>query len=142
MICRYLLDTNVLAALAREPSGQVARKIAVTGEACVCTSAIVACEVHYGLAKRRSARLTAQMTAILDSIAVLSLPAGVEVHYGQIRARLEILGTPIGPNDLLIAAHARASGLTVVTDNEREFRRVPDLHVENWVGNVVGSVAT
>ena len=74
------------------------------------------------------------MRELLGSIDVLTnLPEGIAVHYGRIRTELESSGETIGPNDLLIAAHACAAGLTVVTGNEREFRRVPGLRVENWL---------
>ena len=131
---RYLLDTNVLADLARNPAGAAARAIAEVGETSVCTSIVVACEVHYGVAKRGSPKLEQRMSEILGSIDVLTnLPEDIAVHYGRIRTELESAGETIGPNDLLIAAHACASGLTVVTANEREFRRVPGLRVENWL---------
>ena len=75
------------------------------------------------------------MHAILETIDVLTnLPEDIGIHHGRIRAELESAGETIGPNDLLIAAHARAAGLTVVTGNEREFGRVPGLGVENWLG--------
>ena len=131
---RYLLDTNILAELARNPVGPVVRAIAAVGERSVCTSVIVACEVHYGLAKRASPKLADRMFEILATIDVLtSLPEDIGVHYGRIRVHLESAGEVIGPNDLLIAAHARAADLTIVTGNEREFRRVPGLRVENWL---------
>ncbi len=131
---RYLLDTNVLAELARNPTGPVARAISEVGETSVCTSVIVACEVHYGLAKRASPKLSESMNEILAAIDILTdLPEDIGIHYGRIRTRLESNGETIGPNDLLIAAHACAAGLTVVTGNEREFRRVPGLRVENWL---------
>ena len=131
---RYLLDTNILAELARNPAGTVARRIVVVGETSICTSVIVACEVHYGLAKRASPELTRKMSEILEAIDVLTnLPENIGIHYGRIRTHLESAGETIGPNDLLIAAHARAAGLSVVTGNDREFRRVPGLGVENWL---------
>ena len=131
---RYLLDTNILAELARNPTGPAAGKIASVGETAVCTSVVVACEVHYGLVRRSSPRLTRRMHEILESIDVLSnLPEDIGIHYGRIRTELESTGETIGPNDLLIAAHARAAGLTVVTGNEQEFGRVPGLRVENWL---------
>ena len=75
------------------------------------------------------------MHEILETIDILSNPPeDIGVHYGRIRSDLESAGETIGPNDLLIAAHARAAGLTVVTANEREFGRVPGLRVENWLG--------
>ena len=73
------------------------------------------------------------MREILEAIDILTdLPTDIGFHYGSIRTDLESAGATIGPNDLLIAAHARAADLTVVTGNDREFRRVPGLRVENW----------
>jgi tRNA(fMet)-specific endonuclease VapC len=130
---RYLLDTNVLSALVRDPHGPVAQRIRDVGEDNVCTSLIVATELRYGAAKKGSMRLLAQLEAVLGAIEVLPLEPPVDVVYGELRAQLERNGQPIGGNDLLIAAHALALGHAVVTDNEREFRRVPELLVENWV---------
>ena len=73
------------------------------------------------------------MEAILSAVSVLELQSDIAVNYGRIRAGLERQGTPIGPNDLLIAAHCVASAITLVTGNEREFRRVKELQVENWL---------
>jgi tRNA(fMet)-specific endonuclease VapC len=129
----YLLDTNIIAALAKNPSGPVSGKISDVGQDAICTSIIVACEIHYGLLKKESHKLTAQMTAIMHAIDVVDLPKEVDSNYGDIRLHLERQGQPIGPNDLLIAAHARAAGLAIVTGNDREFKRVPDLKVENWL---------
>ena len=96
-------------------------------------NAIVACEIEYGLTKRNSTRLRDQIEAILAAIPVLDFPPTLAEHYGQIRVDLEGRGTPIGPNDLIIAAHAAAAELTLVTNNEKEFRRVRNLKVENWL---------
>ncbi len=130
---RYLLDTNVISALARQPRGLVSKRLALAGESLVCTSLIVVCELRFGLKKRSSSRLTIQVEAILELLPILSLDSPVEDHYADIRNVLEVAGSPIGPNDLLIAAHARSLGLTVVTENLREFSRVPGLTVENWL---------
>jgi tRNA(fMet)-specific endonuclease VapC len=130
---RFLLDTNVISDLVRHPHGRVADRIARIGEQHVCTSIIVAAESRYGAARKDSARLTAQLEAVLGAIDVLALEPPVDVVYGELRARLERTGHSIGANDLLIAAHARALGHTVVTDNEREFSRVDDLQIENWL---------
>jgi tRNA(fMet)-specific endonuclease VapC len=74
------------------------------------------------------------MNEVLGAIDILTdLPVDIGIHYGSIRTRLESAGATIGPNDLLIAAHARAADLTIVTGNDREFRRVPGLRVENWL---------
>ena len=74
-----------------------------------------------------------QIETILAVIPVFEMPSDIATYYGQIRVELEKLGTPIGPNDLIIAAHGLASDLTVVTGNEKEFRRVQGLRVENWL---------
>jgi tRNA(fMet)-specific endonuclease VapC len=129
----YLLDTNILSDLIRHPSGAVARHIAEVGEGRICTSIVVACELRFGAAKSGSARLGAQLSRILDVLDVLPLMSPVEVHYAQLRAHLERIGTPIGPNDMLIAAHALAHSLTVVTANVQEFSRIPGLAVEYWL---------
>ena len=94
---------------------------------------IVACEIEYGLAKRGSSKLRRQIETILQAITIFELPPDIATHYGQIRVELERQGTPIGPNELVIAAHGLASNLTVVTGNEKEFRRVQGLTVENWL---------
>ncbi len=73
---------------------------------------------------------------VLDQIATFPMESPGEEHYAEIRDTLERAGTPIGPNDLLIAAHARSLGLTLVTNNIREFSRVPGLLVENWLANI------
>lgn len=130
---RYLLDTNILSDLVRNPQGRVAQRIGDVGEAQVCTSIIVAAELRYGAAKRGSARLTAQLDAILGVMDVLPFEAPAEMAYGLIRARLERGGRNIGGNDLLIAAQCVALGHVIVTDNEREFARVDGLLHENWL---------
>lgn len=130
---RYLLDTNMLSELVRRPAGAVAEQIAIVGEQSVCTSIIVSCELRFGAAKSGSAKLRRRVDAVLSALAVLPLEIPADRHYGRLRAQLARRGMPIGPNDLLIAAHARALGLTVVTANETEFRRVPGLAVENWL---------
>lgn len=130
---RYLLDTNIVSDLVKQPQGKVARHIARIGEEQICTSLIVAAELRYGAAKRGSPKLTAQLDAILSALPVLPLETPTEHHYGDLRATLERAGTLIGPNDLLIAAHALALDATLVTDNTREFARVPGLAIENWL---------
>ena len=130
---RFLLDTNIVSVLVRHPRGKIADRISEMGEDAVCTSIVVAAELRYGAAKQNSSRLTAQLEAVLGALEVLALEEPADAMYGLIRANLERAGQPIGANDLLIAAHALALGLTVVTDNEREFSRVDALRVENWL---------
>jgi tRNA(fMet)-specific endonuclease VapC len=130
---RYSLDTNILSDLIRNPQGRIAAHIREVGEAEVCTSVIVAPELRYGAQKKGSARLTAQLEAVLGALAILPFEPPADAAYGLIRTRLERLGTPAGGNDLLIAAQAIALGLTIVTDNEAEFARVEGLKWENWL---------
>jgi tRNA(fMet)-specific endonuclease VapC len=130
---RFLLDTNIVSDLVRHPRGKISGRISEVGEEDVCTSIIVAAELRYGSTKKNSSRLTAQLEAVLGAIEVLALEAPVDTVYGVIRARLEQIGQPIGANDLLIAAHALSLDLTLITDNEREFLRIDDLRVENWL---------
>jgi tRNA(fMet)-specific endonuclease VapC len=129
----YLLDTNTLSHLVRQPQGPVAERIADVGEANVLTSVIVACGLRYGAAKRGSRRLTKQVEAVLGALTVRSLESDVERVYAAIRVALEKKGTLIGAHDMLIAAHARALDAICVTDNVAEFKRVPALRVENWL---------
>jgi tRNA(fMet)-specific endonuclease VapC len=129
----YLLDTNIIAALVREPQGAVFRKLRESLPRTACTSIVVAAEIQFGLCKGVSERLRTQVAAVISALDVLPLEPPVEQHYGDIRARLQQAGQIIGGNDLFIAAHARALGLTLVTGNLREFERVPGLAVENWL---------
>jgi len=130
---RYLLDTNAVSDVVRNPQGAVARRIRQVGEARVCTSVIVAAELRYGAARRSSPRLTAQVEAVLGALEVVPFESPADKTYGLLRARLEGTGQPIGGNDLLIAAQVMALHYTLVTDNESEFARVEGLPVENWL---------
>jgi tRNA(fMet)-specific endonuclease VapC len=130
---RYLLDTNVVSDLVRRPQGASATRVAQVGADEVCTSIVVAAELRYGALKRGSARLTAQLDRVLAALPVLPLDSPAEHAYARIRVQLERHGTPIGGNDLLIAAHAASLGYVLVTDNEREFARIAGLDIENWV---------
>ena len=129
----FLLDTNIVSDLVRNPQGRCAERIARVGEAEVCTSIIVAAELRYGAIKRGSKRLTDQLEIVLQALDVQSIEPPTDRLYGELRAHLERTGRPIGPNDLLIAAQALALGHTLVTDNVREFSRVRGLKVENWL---------
>lgn len=129
---RYLLDTNIVSDLVRNPHGRITQRIRKVGEAQVCTSIIVAAELHYGSAKKGSPRLAAQLDAVLGVLEILPFDAPADRTYGALRARLEQSGKLIGANDLLIAAQAIALGHVLVTDNEREFARVDGLRYENW----------
>ena len=129
----YLLDTNILSDLVRNPAGVVAQQIERVGEDRVCTSIIVAAELRYGGLKSGSEQLAKRVDLILSSLTILPVDLPSDREYAALRHALSSQGTPIGPNDLLIAAHARSLDLTVVTGNLREFQRVPGLKVENWL---------
>ena len=133
---RYLLDTNVVSDLVRNPQGQVTQRIRDVGEALICTSIVVAAELRYGAEKKGSRRLTTQLEAVLGALDVLPFEAPADATYGLLRSRLELAGQPIGGNDLLIAAQALALGHTIVTDNEREFGRIDELPQENWLREI------
>jgi tRNA(fMet)-specific endonuclease VapC len=128
-----MLDTNIISDLIRNPKGKAAKRIAKVGEDSICTSVIVAAELRYGCAKSGSKRLLKAVEDVLGEIEVLPFDVPADTEYGGIRSELEATGTPIGGNDLLIAAHAHAAGATMVTANVDEFKRVRGLNVENWI---------
>ena len=130
---RYMLDTNIISELIKNPQGRAAKRIARVGEENICTSIVVAAELRYGCAKSGSQRLLKAIEDLLDEINVLPFDVPADAEYGAIRSQLEAAGKPIGANDLLIAAHACAAGATIVTANAAEFKRVRGLKVENWI---------
>jgi tRNA(fMet)-specific endonuclease VapC len=132
-VTRYMLDTNIISDLIRNPQGKAAKRIARVGEDNIYTSIIVAAELRYGCAKSGSKRLLKAVEDLLGEITVLAFDAPADAEYGAIRSELEASGTPIGSNDLLIAAHACASGATIVTANANKFKRISGLKVENWL---------
>jgi tRNA(fMet)-specific endonuclease VapC len=137
----FLLDTNIISHMMKNPTGSVAQRVRQITEQLapgsektpLCTSTIVQCELHYGLAKNPTPRLQAAYAITMQYIPVLALEPSVAQQYSPLRVALETQGTPIGLNDTLIAAHALTLGCVLVTDNEVEFRRVPGLKVENWL---------
>lgn len=128
-----MLDTNIVSDLVRNPQGSVLRHIIRVGPEAVCVSIITAAELRYGCARKGSAKLLANVEAILGSVQILAFDVPADVEYGGIRAELEAAGKPIGPNDLLIAAHAYSLGAVLVTANTGEFARVRGLQLENWL---------
>ncbi|MYG53895.1 MAG: type II toxin-antitoxin system VapC family toxin [Rhodospirillaceae bacterium] len=129
---RYMLDTNIVSDLVRRPGGDIAKRAAALEPGSIAVSIVVASELRYGAERRGSRRLTKQLEAVLSAIGTLPLAEPADRHYGAIRSELERAGRPIGHNDLLIAAHARALGATLVTRNAGEFGRVPGLAVDDW----------
>jgi len=128
-----MLDTNILSDLIRNPRGVLVERLRATEPDAVCTSIVVACELRFGAQRKGSHLLTQRVDNLLNTLAVLPLDQPADEHYADIRATLERAGTPIGSHDLFIAAHARSRGLTLVTLNGREFARVPELRVEDWL---------
>jgi tRNA(fMet)-specific endonuclease VapC len=132
----YLLDTNIISHMMREPAGRATQKFAAVAAMDltqgVVTSTVVLCELQFGLQRRPNLRLSAALDRILTGVEVLSLDIDVVPRYAQLRAVLEENGTPIGPNDTLIAAHALSLGATLVSADV-EFARIPGLQVENWL---------
>ena len=127
-----MLDTNIISELIRNPQGRAAKRIAKVDEDNICTSIIVAAELRYGCAKSGSKRLLKAAEDLLGEINVLPFDVPADAEYGGIRSELEAAGKPIGGNDLLIAAHAYATGATIVTANADEFKRTRGPSVENW----------
>lgn len=129
----WMLDTNILSELMRDPAGALTRRLADEAPDAICTSIVVACELRFGAPRKGSPALTQRVEQLLAVLQVLPFDAPADAHYADIRAALERAGTPIGSHDLFIAAHARAHGMTLVTRNLREFTRVPGLTVEDWL---------
>jgi tRNA(fMet)-specific endonuclease VapC len=129
----WMLDTNTLSELIRNPQGPATQRLASLPADAICTSIVVACELRFGAERKGSATLSRRVEQLLGSLWVLPLDAPADLHYAQIRTALERAGTPIGSHDLLIAAHARSRGMALVTHNLREFLRVPGLQAESWV---------
>ena len=132
----YLLDTNAISHMMRDPQGMVAQRVlsavAQGQQAKVCTSVIVQCELLFGLRKRPNPRWQTQYHRVMASIEVRSLEPTVAACYAELRSQLESQGTPMSGNDTLIAAHALALDATLVSA-DAAFARVPGLQVENWL---------
>jgi tRNA(fMet)-specific endonuclease VapC len=129
----YLLDTNIVSDIVRNPKGRVAKRIRQVGQANVCTSILVACELRFGAAKRNAPRLARQLDVVLGTMDILPFETPADTAYAALRSELERQGRPIGGNDLFIAAHAITLGCALVTGNEREFTRIDGLKCENWL---------
>ncbi|TDK37620.1 type II toxin-antitoxin system VapC family toxin [Rhizobium deserti] len=128
-----MLDTNIASDLIRFPNGKVAVRIASVGTSACCISALVASELRYGVAKKASSRLETLVEEMIHRLTVVPYEDVSTMYYAAIRSDLTRKGVLIGPVDLFIAAHARSLDLTLVTANVREFSRVPELKVENWL---------
>lgn len=129
----WMLDTNIVSHVIRAPGGAVGKRLlSVSADEC-CLSIITLAELRFGAAKVSSGRLLRQIEGFVALAPAIPFEHPADLSYAEIRAHLEARGTPIGPHDLFIAAHALSLGLTLVTANIREFARVPGLKVENWL---------
>ena len=136
MAIRYLLDTNICIYIAKHNPPAVRARFEQLSADALAMSVVTLGELQHGAEKSQARdKALAALQQLQSAIQVMPLTADVGQHYGQIRSALERAGQPIGNNDLWIAAHARAEGWVLVTNNEREFRRVDGLVVENWVAS-------
>ena len=129
---KYLLDTNILSDIIRTPSGIAAERFAKAERGELGTSIIAAAELRFGYVRVSSKRLEREIEGILSAIEIADWRAPADLRYATIRAELEKIGVSVGQNDMLIAAHASALEVTLVSD-DRVFSRVPGLKVENWL---------
>lgn len=133
---KYLLDTNICIYLIRQRPASVIREMARQQVGDVGLSSITVAELQYGVMK--SAQVERNQSALVQFLAplvIVNFDAAAATAYGNVRALLERNGTPIGSLDTLIAAHALSLDVTLVTNNEREFSRVPRLKLANWTTN-------
>jgi tRNA(fMet)-specific endonuclease VapC len=134
MAARFLLDTNICIHIRRRRPPEVLARFRRLRQGEAVISVITYGELVYDAEKSRfREQAIGQLEELAGLLPVMELPSGAGQTYGAIRAALEVKGETIGNNDLWIAAHARAAGLTLVTNNEREFRRIAGLKVQNWV---------
>ncbi len=129
----FCLDTNIWSYLLRSPNPALVRNFKSRTIAELCLTELIRAELLFG-AKRssKSKELTKRIEDLLNPFERLPFDAEAASHYAEIRAFLEKKGTPISPNDLIIAASARAAGTILVTANTREFKRIPGLKCEDW----------
>ena len=131
---KYLIDTNIcIYIMNKRPTGIIHKfKRFDVGE--ICVSTITVSELQYGVSKSKNRRLNKQrIEEFLSPLEILPYDEIAASIYGDIRIQLEKRGEPIGPLDLLIAAHALSKNLVLISNNEKEFKRVKNLKVENWV---------
>ena len=130
---KYLLDTNICIYAINQRSEQIVKRLKAEGRGNLTTSALVAAELAFGVEKSSRPDTKEQLALFLSGLQVLPWTDSAIWHYARHRRLLKEAGTPIGDMDLLIASHALAEGLTLVTNNTREFERIDGLKLENWV---------
>jgi len=132
---RYMLDTDTCSYIMKRSNEKVMKRLQKTPVNDVCMSVITKAELLYGVeVSARRQQDESALNAFLAYVEVLDFPDAASLHYAEIRADLKKRGAMIGANDLFIAAHARSLGLTLVTNNTKEFGRIPHLAMENWTG--------
>jgi tRNA(fMet)-specific endonuclease VapC len=130
---RYMLDTDTCSYIMRRSHDALLKRLAKVPVSDVCISVITKSELLFGVeVSPKHKQDETALAAFLRYIEVLDFPGEASAHYAKIRADLKARGSTIGANDLFIAAHARSLGLTLVTNNTREFKRVRGLSIENW----------
>jgi tRNA(fMet)-specific endonuclease VapC len=130
---RYMLDTDISSYIMKRTYAQVLERLQRTKISDVCISVITKSELMFGVeVSPRQSQDRAALDEFLRYVEVLDFPGEAALHYAQIRGTLKLQGAMIGANDLFIAAHARSLGLTLITNNTREFGRIRDLNIENW----------
>lgn len=130
---RYMLDTDICVYLARRSSPKVLARVKRYAPGDLVISAVTYGELQFGAVKSTRAEIASRaLEEFTEAVPVVPLDKRVGEHYGGIRLHLETKGQMIGNNDLWIAAHCLHLGLTLVTNNEREFKRIPKLAIENW----------
>ncbi len=132
----YCLDTNIWSYLLRQPNSALVKNLKSRTAAEICFTELIRAELLFGAKRSSKAQeLTRRIEEMLAPFKILPFDSETSIHYAEIRFDLETKGTPISPNDLIIAATARAAGVTLVTANTREFLRVPDLRCEDWTAS-------
>jgi tRNA(fMet)-specific endonuclease VapC len=133
-VIQFLLDTNICVELIRAKSLEVQRRFRRHPVETIALSSITLAELQFGVVQsQQPTRAAAALMKFLTPIVIVNFDHVAATAYGELRSSLESAGTPIGPLDTLIAAQALAHDLTLVTNNEREFRRAPGLRIENWI---------
>ena len=133
MQLKYMLDTNICIYIMKEKPISVLKQFEKHAVGEVAMSVITHGELLYGAYKSQHHKKSLlNLEKIAHYIPPLPLPTDVADHYGNVRSKLEKIGKPIGNNDLWIAAHALSLGIILVTNNEKEFKRIPNLKIENW----------
>ena len=130
---RYMLDTNIIIYAKNKRPDKIFKKLQEYGPGDLCISSITMAELEYGICKSsKPDQNRAALFLFLSSISIVPFDGNAAREYGMIRYDLKEKGIPIGANDLLIAAHAKSLGLTLISNNTREFERVKGLKLENW----------